>query len=405
MRGISVRACSRLVAGVLIGLLAICATPPVGAVTITSTFFFRDNQDPVQPSIIPGIGGGDAITIGAFVTDITQVFSGTATHVPTSSVITLDTFPTVYPGIPLTGTDVPYNATQLNGSDWRINLDGVGGPASASPTRDLTGVLPMPLVTNLNATGSANNPTITWSLPPAGTGPTINRIQVQVFNDDANVLIGSAFLSAAATSVSVRSVLGAAVPPGQLAVRVIPINGGQPLPQQVTRSSNWIVIDTSGAKASGQVVVLTTGSPATLAQNIDTPALPFQLSFEYRFVTSTGILSVLLDGLPIGIDLIAPAVVDSEFQLATFEVDNPLLLGLIDAPLTFLLDGPTGSQILLDNIAAPGLENGSFDQNLTGWTPGGEGSVALATVPEPSSYGLLAFALAGLGLSRRRKLH
>jgi hypothetical protein len=373
-----------------------CALPPAAAVTITSTFFFRDNQDPVQPSIIPGIGGGDAITIGAFVTDISDVSSGTATHLPTGSVVTLDLFTTVFPGIQFTGTDMAYPVSEpakLLGSNWRIDLDGVGGPASASPTRDLTGVARMPFVTNLNATGSASNPTVTWTLPPAGTGPTIDRIQVQVYNDDANVLIGSTFLSAGATSVSVGNVLGASVPSGQLAVRVIPINGGQPLPQQVTRSSNWLVIDTTGAKAGGQVAVLTTGSPATLTQDVATPALPFQLSFEYRFTTVTGILSVLLNGVQIGVDLMAPSVIGSEFLLANFEVDNPLLLGLTAVPLTFLLDGPTGSQVEIDNVTAPGLLNGAFGEGLAAWTPGGDGAVTLATVPEPSTGALLGLAL------------
>ena len=375
---------------------------PATALTITSTFFFRDNQDPVQPTIIPGIGGGDALTIGVLVDDITQVTTGTATHAPSSAVFDLATFRTVFPTVPIVATDLAYDATKLVGSDWTISLN--GGAASSSPTRDLTGVPAMPLVTNLNVSGSASNPTITWQLPTPGPGvPTVDRVQVQIYNDDTNSLIAGRFFSAGTTSTTVQEVLGVSAPPGQLAVRIIPINGGQALADQVTRSSNWIVIDTTGSKAAGQVAVLTTGSPVTLTQAIDTPALPFLISFEYLFTTLAGQLTVFLDGIPIGVPLIAPGVLAPDFLFATFEVDNPMLLGESGIFLTFQLDGPAGSQVLIDNISAPGLENGTFSDDLTAWQAGGEGVVALTTIPEPSAISLLLLSLAGIVLARRRR--
>lgn len=145
------------------------------------------------------------------------------------------------------------------------------------------------------------------------------------------------------------------------------------------------------------VAKLVTGSPSSISQTVDTGANPFTLSFDYLFETTTGVLEVLLGSTSLG-TIPAPGTLASDFMSASFLVDGSFL-NQTGLALTFLLDGPTGSSLLLDNIAFPGLENGDFESgNLAGWTgqASGAGSVGvarLAQVPEPATLALFLFGL------------
>jgi hypothetical protein len=149
---------------------------------------------------------------------------------------------------------------------------------------------------------------------------------------------------------------------------------------------------------------LTTGSPTTLSQNVSTPSTLFTLTFDYLFETTTGVLDVTINGQLIG-SLSAPGTLAGVFQQASFVVSDFLLSGLPNALLEFTLDGPTGSKLLLDNIAGLALINGDFQTgNLTGWqsTFSGNGSVGVATlapnaVPIPAALPLFAAGLGAMG--------
>jgi hypothetical protein len=98
------------------------------------------------------------------------------------------------------------------------------------------------------------------------------------------------------------------------------------------------------------------------------------LEFDYLFTTVTGQLTVLLDGIALGF-VTAPSVVNGSFTTASMPVNIPGLLNRTGINLEFLLDGPTGSSVHLDNIVFPGLINGDFQTgNLTGWTTAASGT-------------------------------
>ena len=129
-------------------------------------------------------------------------------------------------------------------------------------------------------------------------------------------------------------------------------------------------------------VTMTTGSPVTLSQTVNTPAAAFNLEFDYLFTTVTGELKVLLDGVVLN-TIPAPAVVGTDFTTANIPVNNAALLNRNDIVLEFRLDGPTRSSVRLDNIVFPGLINGDFQTgNLTGWNTAasGTGSVGVDIV-------------------------
>ncbi len=122
---------------------------------------------------------------------------------------------------------------------------------------------------------------------------------------------------------------------------------------------------------------LTTGSPVVLSTSVDTPGGPFYVVFDFQFATTSGTLDVLVDGTSIG-TLNAPNPTTGTWDTAQMLVDDAPLMGLAGAVLAFELDGPAGSQVLLDNI------------------------MILAITPEPATLALLAAGGVGL-LARRRK--
>ena len=95
---------------------------------------------------------------------------------------------------------------------------------------------------------------------------------------------------------------------------------------------------------------LTTGSPVSISQRVDTPEAPFTLDFLIDFQTPTGTLDVTLDGQLLA-SLTAADDTEAGFTPITLSVDAPALLGLTDVELVFMFDGDTGSVVLLDEIA------------------------------------------------------
>lgn len=148
---------------------------------------------------------------------------------------------------------------------------------------------------------------------------------------------------------------------------------------------DWNV--TPGSKAASATVVSTdigdalqmvTGSPISIGQDINTPAEPFAITFQYQFETSnaTNVLDVLIDGKNVGHLAIDLGQV-GQWQNGMVVVSDSTLQALTAANLTFTFDGDSGSQLLLANV------------DVT------------TSIPEPAS--LVAIALAGTGLAMRRR--
>jgi len=130
-----------------------------------------------------------------------------------------------------------------------------------------------------------------------------------------------------------------------------------------------------------QVVKLTTGSPVSIVQDIDTPSGPFSLSFDFLFGTTTGELKVFLNAILLG-TIDAPGTLLGTFTNFSIEVTDQNLFALINVPIEFLFDGTSNSIVYLDDVSL--LRDGA-DQ-----------------VPEPSTVILLVAGLSGVRLAHRR---
>jgi hypothetical protein len=135
---------------------------------------------------------------------------------------------------------------------------------------------------------------------------------------------------------------------------------------------------------------LVTGSPSSMSRGVNTPNNPFSFTFDYRFETPTGVLTVSLNNLPLA-TIPAPATVDSNFTHSTINVndadDGTLLQGLTNVTLKFEIDsGVPGSTILIDNIAFPGLPNENFaDGTTSNWETEGTVNVLVIESPEDAT--------------------
>lgn len=129
---------------------------------------------------------------------------------------------------------------------------------------------------------------------------------------------------------------------------------------------------------------LTTGSPVSVTKVIDTPDSSFQLFFDYMFQTDTGFLDILLNDILLT-TIEAPDVLSDDFTRMFLTITDSDLFGLTSVDLVFNFDGPTGSNILIDNIYA---SSPSYIAQA-------------APVPEPASLILFLSGLFGLGSARR----
>jgi hypothetical protein len=127
---------------------------------------------------------------------------------------------------------------------------------------------------------------------------------------------------------------------------------------------------------------LTTGSPVSISQSTATPDGAFTVSFDYWFQTVTGVLRVFL-GDELLATILGPGTVPSGWSHYEITVLNPSLYGLSGAMLRLDFDGPSNSEVLLDNV--------SID------------APAPSAVPEPTSLTLLMLGAAAMSLARLRK--
>jgi probable HAF family extracellular repeat protein len=152
---------------------------------------------------------------------------------------------------------------------------------------------------------------------------------------------------------------------------------------QAPLTGNWNVSGLGSAQTveyggAGQYVArLTAGSPVTISQNVVTPPGPFELAFDYQFLSTDPLceLTVSLAGVEVG-SLTAPSVLSGGMTTESWMITDPALRGLDAASLSFTYDGPSGSQGYLDNIT-------------------------ITQTPEPASLTLLL--VGGLAMISRRK--
>ncbi|MCX5653963.1 MAG: PEP-CTERM sorting domain-containing protein, partial [Planctomycetota bacterium] len=122
---------------------------------------------------------------------------------------------------------------------------------------------------------------------------------------------------------------------------------------------------------------LTAGSPVIVSQDVATPPTLFDLSFDYRFLSTDPAchLIVQLAGEEVE-SLYAPPTLAADMEWVSVQISDPALQGLNAATLGFTYDGPSGSQVLIDNVK-------------------------ITQLPEPATLSLLA--LGGLLALRRRR--
>ncbi len=147
------------------------------------------------------------------------------------------------------------------------------------------------------------------------------------------------------------------------------------------------------------VAELTTGSPVTISQLLDTPEDPFPIAFDYSFLTDTGVLDVTLtdrEGTKWVLGQLAADSAMDHMGSVSFNVTDPDLLFLDNVRLGLEWDGVTGSTILLDNITFADLVVDPPDPDPTPDPPPGH------DVPEPATMLLLGVGVGCLGIIRRR---
>ena len=184
---------------------------------------------------------------------------------------------------------------------------------------------------------------------------------------------------------------------------------------EVTTSGLAINLDD---REGGFAAELVTGSQVGISQQVANPGQMFSLAFEANFVSGDGLLEVFLDDIlltslsPAGTGFQSFAM---DFDLTTLLAPSELasFLGKSMLDLSFLFDGPTGTELLLDGIAFNGITNGDFSTgDLRGWTallPEGAGAVGTTArltsveAPEPHTAAIMLLGVAAVVGVRRRK--
>lgn len=202
------------------------------------------------------------------------------------------------------------------------------------------------------------------------------------------------------------TILGKLVGPMGLGIDIN--DGGQVLFSAQLDGVTSLILATpdAGNEAENFAAQLLTGSPASLSQTIDVGSDPVTLTFDYLFETTTGQLDIFL-GTALLDSIAAPSILDGAFVEIELLIDG-IHLNQTDVDLAFVLDGPTGSSVIIDNVNLPNIINGDFqDGTLDPWvtTSSGQGAVNLITVtavPEPGALALLLLAAGLLFMARRR---
>ncbi|MBX3439486.1 MAG: hypothetical protein KF861_18500, partial [Planctomycetaceae bacterium] len=121
--------------------------------------------------------------------------------------------------------------------------------------------------------------------------------------------------------------------------------------------TNWTANSGSGAVSveledgvGNYAGKLITGSPVSLSINVNTPDEFFWVTFDAKFLTTSGELTVRLNGVELVV-VAAPESPDPALRQHVFAVHQAQLRNLSLKPLSFTFDGPTGSEMFLDNVA------------------------------------------------------
>jgi len=181
------------------------------------------------------------------------------------------------------------------------------------------------------------------------------------------------------------------------------INQNEPVNQSSYLGYHLLARPGPSSPSFNSAAQLVTGSPTSISQSVAIPSTLFNLSFNYLFETTTGTLEARL-GNEVLASLIAPSSLATEFTSFSTLIDQPDLLGSL-GDLEFIIDGVSGSSVLIDNISLPGLNNGDFESgDLSGWlvnaSPDGSAGVVTVSVPEPQT-GLILFVGLALLVQRR----
>ena len=128
---------------------------------------------------------------------------------------------------------------------------------------------------------------------------------------------------------------------------------------------------------SNYCLELLTGSPVTVTHSVSTPDRIFDILFDYEFTTTSGTLTIELDGQLLDTIDAPPALVGA-FESYRLRVADPTLQSLNNVLLAFTLDETGGmpSGVMLDEID-------------------------FHSIPEPATLGILA--LGTLAIFRRRR--
>ncbi len=144
----------------------------------------------------------------------------------------------------------------------------------------------------------------------------------------------------------------------------------------VTEGTADVSVIADPADAANYLVHLQTGSPAAIAQTIDTPDQPFDIALDYEFLTDAGTITVSLDGADL-FTLEPPEPFAADRLHFAGRVDDAAWFGLTDVTLAITLDSATASQAYIDEVDL------------------------VLQIPEPASVLLMAGG-AVLGVRRRR---
>ncbi|MDH3240709.1 MAG: hypothetical protein OEO83_08580 [Alphaproteobacteria bacterium] len=128
---------------------------------------------------------------------------------------------------------------------------------------------------------------------------------------------------------------------------------------------------------------LETDGPASISRLVDTPNGDYSVTLDYRFESTSGELTVNLDGTPIAV-VPAPATLDENFTPLVIDVTDPALQNLSGAELKITIDDPNpGAVVLIDNVNFPGLPNENFaDGTLSNWATEGNAGVLVVESAE-----------------------